>query len=150
MKRAKPIIFLVAALATGSLAIEANAAPCREGKLSERVACLSKRLGDLESQVKTLPKGEPGPAGPAGPAGPPGPKGEKGDKGDKGDPGPKGEKGDTGPQAEPSSQVSTPEPSTPQEEASSQPSAPGIPQPLTKAACDEAGRQWNEGANVCD
>jgi hypothetical protein len=144
MKRAELIFFLVVALAAGSMAVEANAAPCREGKLTERVACLSKRLGDLDSQVKTLPKGEPGPAGPAGPPGP------KGEKGDKGDPGPKGEKGDTGPQAEPSSQVPAPELSTPQEEASSQSSAPAISQPLTKADCGEAGRQWNENANVCD
>jgi len=150
MKRAELIIFLIVALAAGSIAGEANAAPCREGKLTERVACLSKRLGNLESQVKTLPKGEPGPAGPVGPAGPPGPKGEKGDKGDKGDPGPKGQKGDTGPQAEPSLQRPMPAPSTPQEEASSQPRAPAISQPLTKADCDEAGRQWNENANVCD
>jgi hypothetical protein len=144
MKRAELIIFLVVALAAVSMAIEANAAPCREGKLTERVACLSKRLGDLESQVKTLPKAEPGPAGPAGPPGP------KGEKGDKGDPGPKGEKGDPGPQAEPSMQAPAPEPSTPKEETSSQPSAPAIRQPLTKGDCDKAGRKWNEDANVCD
>jgi len=143
MKHAVVLILAATLLAFGSATVRAEKGICQEGKIKERVACLSKRIGDLESKIgATLesPKAEPGPAGPAGA---PGPKGEKGDKGDKGDPGPQAGFGPQGP---------TPETSIPEREAEpgSQPSAPAGSQPLTKAECDQAGRQWNENANVCD
>lgn len=152
MKHAGFVVFVVTLLAFGSTTLGAEKGPCQEGNLKEKVACLNKRLGDLESnsQPITSTKAEPGPAGPAGP---PGPKGEKGDKGDKGDPGPKGEKGDAEPQAGPGSQSPNAlEPAIPQAEAEpgSQPIEPSVPQPLTKADCEQAGKTWNENSNVCD
>lgn len=140
MKHAGFFILAVILLAFGSATVRAEKGICQEGKMKERVACLSKRLGDLESKIEATlesPKAEPGLAGP------PGPKGEKGDKGDKGDPGPQAGFGPQGP---------TPETSIPEQDAEpdSQLSAPASSQPLTKAECDQAGRQWNENANVCD
>ena len=68
----------------------------------------------------------------------------KGEKGDKGDPGPKGDKGDPGQAVSSQSDTSSSQPEqAPADEVSGS-------QPLTRADCDEAGRQWNENANVCD
>jgi hypothetical protein len=64
MKRAGFIVIVVPLFFFGSGAL---AAPCQQGITAERLACLSKRLGDLEAQVKTL-KQTPPKAGPAGPA----------------------------------------------------------------------------------
>jgi hypothetical protein len=127
--------FIVAAtlLIFGNTTLWAAQGPCQEGSIKDRVACLSKQLGKLQ-ELNTAKQG------PAGPVGPAGPKGEKGDKGDKGDPGAKGEKGDPGPQAGAPSEIS--EPITTGEAASFQ--------PLVRADCEKAGRQWNENANVCD
>lgn len=147
MKHAGFVVFVVTVLAFGSTTLRAEKGPCQEGNLKQKVACLNKRLDDLESKSKAIApaKAEPGPAGPAGPPGP---------KGEKGDPGPKGEKGDPGPQAGPGSQspASPLEPAIPQPEAEpgSQPSEPSVSQALTKADCEQAGKKWNDNANVCD
>jgi hypothetical protein len=141
MLRARFVVFAMPLLFIGNSTLSA---PCQEGKLQEKVACLSKRLGDLESQVKALKQApqKPGPAGPAGPPGPVGPKGEKGDQGETGEPGPRGEKGELGSAAQP--------PST-QESVKAEPeSNVAVPQPLTRSDCDKAGSQWNENANVCE
>ncbi len=106
----------------GTIPVQAGKGPCQEGSIKERLACLSRELGKMQGMAKQ------GPAGPVGPAGP---------KGDKGDPGPKGDKGDPG-----VAESSQPE-QAPTDEVSG-------PQPLTRADCDEAGRQWNENAGVCD
>jgi hypothetical protein len=73
-----------------------------------------------------------------------GEKGEKAEKRDdeKGGPRAKGKKADTESQAVPSPQA------IPQREAVPGES-PG-PQPLTRAECEEAGKAWDENANVCD
>jgi hypothetical protein len=42
------------------------------------------------------------------------------------------------------------EPSSEAEKKSSLEKAPTGPQPLTRKACDEAGRSWNENTNTCD
>ena len=140
----------------GTMPVQAGKGPCQEGSINERLACVSKQLGKIQDMAKQGPAGPVGPAGPkgdkgdpgaAGPVGPAGPKGDKGDpgpKGDKGDPGPKGDKGDPGQavSSQPDTSSSQPE-QAPADEVSG-------PQPLTRADCDEAGRQWNENANVCD
>jgi Collagen triple helix repeat (20 copies) len=145
---------------------DALAAPCKQGTMAERFACFSKRLGDLEGQIKTLkqapqkagPVGPPGPVGAAGPAGPPGkigpagppgpagPKGEKGEQGEKGEPGPRGEKGEPGP----ASAAHSPSTSIQQNvEPETQPSV-AAPQPLTRAECEKAGSRWDGNVNVCE
>ena len=80
MKRAALSVIVVTLFLFGSSAL---AAPCQQGGLVERLACLSNLVGDLQAQVKTLKQSQPqqkagptvpgavGPAGKAGPAGPP-------------------------------------------------------------------------------
>jgi hypothetical protein len=82
MKRIGFIVIVVPLFVCGSGAL---AAPCQQGITAERLACLSKRLGDLEAQVKTL-KQTPQKAGPAGPVGPAGPAGAAGPAGPAGPP----------------------------------------------------------------
>src|SRR5215467_15865393 len=105
MKRAALSVIVVTLFLFGSSAL---AAPCQQGVLAERLACLSKLVGDLQAQVKTFkqapqkagpagPAGPPGPPGPAGPAGPPGPVGATGPSGPAG---PVGATGPAGPQGE--------------------------------------------------
>ena len=122
---------LVAAglLVFGTIPVQAGKGPCQEGSIKERLACLSKELGKMQGMAKQ------GPAGPVGPAGPKGDKGDLGAKGDKGDPG-------EAVSSQPDTSSSQPE-QAPADEVNG-------PQPLTRADCDEAGRQWNENANVCD
>ncbi len=116
----------------GTIPVQADKGPCQEGSIKERLACFSKQLGKMQNMAKQ------GPAGPVGPAGP------KGEKGDKGDPGPKGDKGDPGQAVSSQSDTSSSQPEqAPADEVSGS-------QPLTRADCDEAGRKWNENANVCD
>lgn len=135
MKHVGLLILAAALLAFGNTPLRAAKGLCAGGSVNERLACLSKELGKLQSSA--------GKQGPAGPAGPPGPKGEKGDKGDKGEPGLKGEQGEPGPSAGPSApETTTSEPVVTE--------PPGGPQPLTRPDCETAGRQWNETANVCD
>jgi len=125
-----------AALVFGTIPVQAGKGPCQEGSIKERLACLSKQLGKMQDVAK----------GTAGPVGPAGPKGEKGDKGDKGDPGAKGDKGDPGQTVSSQPDATT----SGNEGASTTANEVSGPQPLTRADCDEAGRQWNESANVCD
>jgi Collagen triple helix repeat (20 copies) len=144
MKHVGLLILAAALLAFGNTPLRAAKGLCGGGSVNERLACLSKELGKLQSSA--------GKQGPAGPAGPPGPKGEKGDKGDKGEPGLKGDRGEPGPkgdQGEPgrSAGSSAPETTTSEPVVTEQ---PGGPQPLTRPDCETAGRQWNETANVCD
>jgi hypothetical protein len=42
------------------------------------------------------------------------------------------------------------QPSSETDQKSSTETAPAGPQPLTRTACDEAGRSWNESTNTCD
>ena len=122
----------------GTIPVQAGKGPCQEGSINERLACVSKQLGKIQDMAKQ------GPAGPVGPAGPKGDKGDPGPKGDKGDPGPKGDKGDPGQAVSSQSDTSSSQPEqAPADEVSGS-------QPLTRADCDEAGRKWNENANVCD
>jgi len=109
MKRVAFTLTFFPLLLSGSGAL---ALPCQQGIMAERLACLSKRLVDLEAQLKTLkqtppqkagPTGPPGPAGPAGTAGkvgaagPTGKVGPPGPTGKMGPPGPAGETGPAGP-----------------------------------------------------
>src|SRR5690348_11509858 len=110
MKRAAFIVIVMPLFFFGS---GAQAAPCQQGVLAERLACLSKLVGDLQAQVKTLkqapqkagaaagPPGLPGPAGPAGPAGTPGKVGAAGPAGKVGPGGPPGKVGPAGPPGPP-------------------------------------------------
>src|SRR6185503_4588652 len=167
----KRVIFTVIAITPFLFGSSAVAAPCQQGVLAERLACLSKLVGDLQAQVKTLKQapqkaggaaGPPGPPGPAGPAGPAGPPGQVGEAGPAGPPGPVGEAGPAGPpgpagpkeeKGEPGSAAITQPPSSqlgdvvlpviPQSNVAS-------PQPLTRPECEKAGSQWNENANVCE
>ena len=105
----KRVIFTVIAITPFLFGSSAVAAPCQQGVLAERLACLSKLVGDLQAQVKTLkqapqkaggaagPPGPPGPAGPAGPAGTPGKVGAAGPAGKVGAVGPPGKVGPAGP-----------------------------------------------------
>src|SRR5262245_52678263 len=89
----KRVILTVIAITPFLFGSSAIAAPCQQGVLAERLACLSKLVGDLQAQVKTLkqasqkaggaagPPGPPGPAGPAGPVGTPGKVGAAGPAG---------------------------------------------------------------------
>src|SRR5262249_7444804 len=51
MKRAALSVIVVTLFLFGSSAL---AAPCQQGVLAERLACLSKLVGDLQAQVKTF------------------------------------------------------------------------------------------------
>jgi hypothetical protein len=159
MKHVGFLILIAALLAFEGTTVRAEKGPCQEGSMKERVTCLSEQLGKLKAKTKETQ----GPAALVGPAGPPGPQGPKGDKGDKGEPGPKGEKGEKGDPGEKGEKgeaglQATPSPQEPQEPAIAapeaapgpQPSQPTGPQPLTRAACEQVGRQWNESANACD
>jgi len=109
----KRVIFTVIAITPFLFGSSAVAAPCQQGVLAERLACLSKLVGDLQAQVKTLkqapqkaggaagPPGPPGPAGPAGPAGTPGKVGAAGPAGKVGPGGPPGKVGSAGPPGPP-------------------------------------------------
>ena len=116
----------------GTIPVQAGKGPCQEGSIKERLACLSKQLGKMQRHGKAG-TGRPRWSGRT-----------QREKGDKGDPGPKGDKGDPGQavSSQPDTSSSQPE-QAPADEVSG-------PQPLTRADCDEAGRQWNENANVCD
>jgi hypothetical protein len=100
MKRAALSVIVVTLFLFGSSAL---AEPCQQGALVERLACLSKLVGDLQAQVKTLKQapqkaGPPaGPASLAGPAGPAGPPGKVGAAGPAGAPGKAGAVGPAGP-----------------------------------------------------
>jgi Collagen triple helix repeat (20 copies) len=96
MKRAAFIVIVMPLFFFGS---GAQAAPCQQGTAAERLGCLSKRMGDLEAQLKTLKQTpqKPGPAGPAGPIGPAGPAGPAGTPGKVGAAGPAGKVGPGGP-----------------------------------------------------
>jgi hypothetical protein len=67
MKRAALSVIVVMLFLFGSSAV---AAPCQQGALVERLDCLGKLVGDLQTQVKTLKQGPQ--KGSAGPASPPG------------------------------------------------------------------------------
>jgi len=101
MERAGLIVIVVALFLFGSGAIAAP--PCQQGALVERLDCLSKMVGDLQAQAKTLkqapqkPAGAASPPGPPGPAGPAGPPGKVGAAGPAGPPGPIGATGPAGP-----------------------------------------------------
>lgn len=45
----------LAALSISTTITHAETGPCQEASLKQKVACLNKRLGDLEAFVKTLP-----------------------------------------------------------------------------------------------
>jgi hypothetical protein len=134
------------------ITVTAEAKPCR-GDLKRVIVCLNQRIADLEAKLNTKAepgpagpkgdkgdKGDPGPVGAAGPAGPPGPAGPKGDKGDKGDPGEAAAASMETPHAsqEPASTGSTAEADE----------SIGL-QPLTRAECEAASKQWDENGNVC-
>jgi hypothetical protein len=173
------VLFLTGALLIAGHSTDAQAKTCG-GDLRHQLACLNQRIQDLEAKARVSaepgPIGPPGLAGPSGPkgdkgdagsvgqmgspgpAGPPGPKGDKGDPGPigqmgpPGPPGPKGEKGDQGEPgqaAEATPQMSG-EPTV--TETIPKPGAEGSlsPQPLTRAECGQANRNWNENANACD
>jgi len=173
------VLFLTGALLIADHSTEAQAKACG-GDLRHQLACLNQRIQDLEAKARVSaepgpvgppglagpsgPKGDKGDAGPVGqmgspgPVGPPGPKGDKGDPGpigQMGPPGPPGPKGEKGDQGEPGQAVEA----TPQ--MSAEPTAtetvptPGAegnlsPQPLTRAECGQANRNWNENTNACD
>src|SRR6266511_2008539 len=80
MNRVSLLGFMVIAIALGSSVTHVEAAPCGDGTLKERVACLTKRLGDLESEVKVLKHSMPT-AAPVGQATTPKAKEVQGDKG---------------------------------------------------------------------
>jgi hypothetical protein len=143
--------FLLVAIPLLFIGNSALSAPCQEGGLKQQVLCLSKRLGDLESDVKRLRKSNPM-AGPAGPAGPPGPPGPKGEKGDRGEPGPKGEKGEPGTAgAESVSSSKQHEEEAAQEQGERElDSGAAASQPLTRFDCEKADSKWNDNANVCE
>jgi hypothetical protein len=172
MKRVALTVTVISSFLFGSSAL---AAPCQQGALVERLGCLSKLLGDLQAQVKTLKqapqKASPaGPSGPPGPPGPAGPQGKVGATGPAGPPGPIGAPGPAGP-AGPVGEAGPAEPAGPAVEkgepgaAASQPpssqqgdvvlqvepqSNVASPQPLTRPDCEKAGSNWNENANVCE
>lgn len=49
------IAVAVATLSINATAAHAETGPCQEKKLKQKVACLNKRLGELEALVRTLP-----------------------------------------------------------------------------------------------
>ena len=63
----------------------------------------------------------------------------------------KRDKGDKDEKSETQQEEERPqEPSSKADQKSSTETAPAGPQPLTRTACDEAGRSWNDSTHTCD
>jgi hypothetical protein len=149
MKHTVAITLSIVLLPFGSIGSTAEKGPCGKKDLARQVECLNSKLGEIQAKLKDkAERSPPGPAGPPGPPGPPGPKGEKGDKGDPGEPGRATESSEPSPEASSTSPRPEEAPST-EPETTDTPSPTAI-QPLRRSDCEQAKRQWNEDANICD